>query len=376
MSSSSAAVSEPQARPRRLQVLFVIDNLEIGGVQEFLINYARQIPSHAVTVACLAGPGPMQAPLEEAGAAVRLLGAGPVGAGRLAQFLRSFLGLRRLLAEEGGRFDAIHVHLWRAFAYACALRLYRLPKVTAALACTRAQMPGSVQWFYSCFARYYAHFFVHAPARREFGFLGVPEERLLDQPYFVTERDLSVRERPEADLVLLTIGRLIPQKGHDRAISFQRAVQAADPRRTVLCVLGDGPDRPRLAALADPAGDGVRLVPATLQFARHLAGADAIVKFAVGEGPNSVVRECLCAGLFVASTLETRECHELAEAGLLFPLDAADLDGSARRLLAALREFGPERAAEIRRAARTRWNNEQIRALYESLILPATPAHP
>ncbi len=352
-----------------MNVLFIIDHLEIGGVQEFLVNYATCIPSHQVTVASLAFGGPVKDRLLQAGATVVELANKPHQGylGKALAFTKSFFLLRDYLKSHRTSFDVIHIHLWRSFLYACLLRLYRYPNVTAALACDKRQLPLLVKWFYGVMARRFRYFFVHAPARHQFAFLRIPQERLLDQPYFVTPRNLELKAPLEGEVVLLSAGRLIPQKGHEAALLFTHTMREISHRDVRLVILGDGPDEQRLKALAADYRDWVVIQKATSNLDPFLARADAVIKFAVGEGVNSVVRECLHAGLLVASTLETDECRELAEKNFLIPLDRSNMQTSARALLAAISSRTPEDAARCSTFARLRWNNDAIRSFYESL---------
>lgn len=352
-----------------MKVLFIIDHLDIGGVQEFLANYALHIPSHQVTVASLAPGGTAKSKLVNAGANVIELGA-PANFKNIfiiINYFISFIRLRSFLKEHRHEFDVIHVHLWRAFFYASLLRLYRYPNVTAALACDKRQMPASIRFFYWLMARRFRYFFVHAPARYQFGFLRLPEERLLDQPYFVTKRQLHEKANLPGDIILITAGRLIPQKGHDQAILLARRMRKITSKKVVLAVVGDGVELNRLKEYASEDGPDVIFLPATPHLDPLLACCHAFVKFALGEGVNSLVRECLCAGMLVASTLETPECESLVNEGLMVPLDRHDLDCSAQKLLDAIQSRDKHDIEHCALLAKSLWDNDSIRAFYEAL---------
>jgi phosphatidylinositol alpha-1,6-mannosyltransferase len=98
--------------------------------------------------------------------------------------------------------------------------------------------------------------------------LGVPGERVrvvypgVDAQRFRPDVDgTGVRRRfaPDADLLLLSVGRLQRRKGHDHAIRAMAALRARVPGARYL-IVGDGEERPRLESLARDVGVADRVV--------------------------------------------------------------------------------------------------------------------
>jgi glycosyltransferase involved in cell wall biosynthesis len=101
-------------------------------------------------------------------------------------------------------------------------------------------------------------------------------------------------------LELLGVGRLVPEKGFGDLL--EAVARCATPARVVL--VGDGPDAPRLGALASALGVELTLFgtrsPGELGTA--YANADVLVQPSHAEGLGLVVAEALLAGLPVVAT--------------------------------------------------------------------------
>ena len=141
--------------------------------------------------------------------------------------------------------------------------------------------------------------------------------------------------------VLLVVSRLAEQKGVDRAIRALPAIRASHPD-AVLVVLGDGPARPRLAALALELGvdDAVFLLGRVPDVAYWLRRAVMLVHTPRWEGFGLALLEAMLASLPVVAT-KVSSIPELVldcETGLITPPDA--IPQAVARLLsdAPLRE--------------------------------------
>ena len=114
-----------------------------------------------------------------------------------------------------------------------------------------------------------------------------------------TQRSESLRTQWNADAdttVMLYVGRLSPEKNIDQVIRAYQHSQASQPnRRFKLVIVGDGPDRQRLTALApDAVFCGVQTGVALSQ---HYASADVFVFASEVETFGNVVLEALASGL-------------------------------------------------------------------------------
>lgn len=132
--------------------------------------------------------------------------------------------------------------------------------------------------------------------------------------------------------VTLAVGRLVPVKGFDRLIAMW------DGALGHLLVLGDGPERPRLARLA--AGKPVTLAGHQADARALMGGADLVVFASAREGLSLVLVEALRARVPVVSTpvpgaVDLLPPSQLAAAGELRDAIAAclaDLDAVRARM--------------------------------------------
>jgi len=178
--------------------------------------------------------------------------------------------------------------------------------------------------------------------------VGLPAEKIdvvhygLDAPpaAWGENADLGV---PDDARVLLAISRLVPQKGLDVAVRALARVQEEEPR-AVLVVLGEGPERERLA------GDGVYLPGRVGDVAAWLARAELLVHPARWEGFGLALLEAMLAGKPVVATRVSSipEIVVDGETGLLVPPD--DPDAFAAAILRVLRDPGRLGDAGLTRA--------------------------
>lgn len=166
------------------------------------------------------------------------------------------------------------------------------------------------------------------------------------------------------DLLLLTVGRLSPEKGHDDLFAALRALpERIAGRRVRLLIVGDGGERERLRAAAAPCGD--RVVFAGYQenpwSFYHLG--DVFVLPSHTEGSPLVLLEAMAAGMGIVAC-QVGGVPELVEhestALLVPPAAPQELTAGLRRVLedgglrsrlgaaarAASASFGPEAYAE------------------------------
>jgi len=138
---------------------------------------------------------------------------------------------------------------------------------------------------------------------------GVAPDRLLpcdqlDRPF--------VGDRPR----LVAVGRLGPEKGYDLLIDSLPMLQAADSG-VELHLVGDGPERERLAALAAARGVASRVhLHGWLDDPRPLlATADLFIMCSRYEGLSNAMIEALCNGLPVVAMRRQTGAEEVIEPG-------------------------------------------------------------
>lgn len=176
-------------------------------------------------------------------------------------------------------------------------------------------------------------------------------------------------------------GRLVPGKGLETLLEALAALPPAPSGgRVTLDVLGDGPHRGELEALAARLGvaDAVAWHGHVADRERYLAlleAADAFVFPSPAEGFPKVVLDAAAVGLPVVAS-PVGALRELADRGLIVPVapgDAAALASAVTGLLAdrpgfdALRAAGLAFAADHTRAAEARRLVARLQALYPSL---------
>jgi glycosyltransferase involved in cell wall biosynthesis len=143
---------------------------------------------------------------------------------------------------------------------------------------------------------------------------------------------------------IVAIGSLIPRKGYDVLLRAAAALKAAG-KAFELWIVGEGPERPRLEALAAELqlGEGVRFFGEVADAQDLLAGAHVFAHPAYSEGLCNVILEAMAEGVPVVATPAgaTVEFIEPERTGLLVTAGCPQsLAGALGRLLddPALRE--------------------------------------
>lgn len=179
--------------------------------------------------------------------------------------------------------------------------------------------------------------------------VGLPARKLVVVHYGLDEPPRAWGETrvelPDGPIVA-AVARLVPQKGIDVAV---RALAGVD---ATLVVLGDGPERERLEALAREVGTRLLLPGRVGDVAAVLRGADVLVHPARWEGFGLALLEAMLCGLPVVATRVSSIPEIVAdgETGLLVPPDDPEvLRAALRRALAdpgGMGEAGRRRARE------------------------------
>lgn len=168
------------------------------------------------------------------------------------------------------------------------------------------------------------------------------------------ERDTVRRALGVSGFVLLSVGNLVPAKGHDLVI--EAVAHLLDTR---LLIIGRGPDQSRLRRLIETRGlaERVRILDNMEQDALrdYYGAADALVLASAREGwPNVLLESMACGTPVIATGVgATPDIVAAPEAGVL----AAERSTAA--LLAAirqLREHYPDRAATRAYAEQFGWD--------------------
>ena len=181
--------------------------------------------------------------------------------------------------------------------------------------------------------------------------VGLPSDKVEVVHYGLDELPEPWGENPELELpegarVLLCVARLAPQKGVDVAVRALPAIRAQHPG-AVLVVLGEGPERPRLAA------EGVYLPGRVGDVAAWYRRAELVVHPARWEGFGIALLEAMLAGKPVVASAVSSAPEIVADGltGLLVPPDdPAALASAANGLLADPARAGAYGSAGLERA--------------------------
>jgi len=351
-----------------LRVLNIIGSLDVGGAERYLSRVAPRLREHGVEVeiCCLQKTGPLLAETEAAGVTVhgtrfifRRRGA---GLPRLAPaLLRAVADIRKLV--RGGRYDAVHTYLFLADLLGTA----------------GAQLAGCRRIITS---RRALHAWRHGPAAYEHWLeLGTnlvadeliansrtvledveKHERFLPRGRGVIYNGVDAEQyRPAAPgrgkgpLRLLNVGALSPRKGQEFAITALARLCEAGVEASLVLV-GGGPDRPALEALAErlEVGGQVEFAGEQLDPRPFLEAADLFVFPSRQEGFSNALIEAMASGLPVVASEVGGNREAVGDAGgrIVPPEDAgalaaAILDLAADRgSLAAIGAANRERVAK------------------------------
>ncbi|MCL6543977.1 MAG: glycosyltransferase [Bryobacteraceae bacterium] len=156
---------------------------------------------------------------------------------------------------------------------------------------------------------------------------GLPSARIRIQHMPVSPVDVRPDQASElrrhlgiaaGERVVLTVGRLSQEKGHADALRVFRLLRDRMPAQPLrLLIVGDGPERRRLGALADRLGLAHDVIFAGHQdqIASYYAAADVFLLASHSEGSPNVLLEAMSAGLPVVAT-RVGGVPELAEDGV------------------------------------------------------------
>jgi glycosyltransferase involved in cell wall biosynthesis len=185
-------------------------------------------------------------------------------------------------------------------------------------------------------------------------------------PGQVRER-LGAQGRP----LLLSVGRLHPQKGYDLLVDVAARWRGHDPQ-PLLVIAGDGPDRAALAGRISATGAPVTLLGHRTDVADLLAACDVAVVSSRWEARQLFAQEALSAGRPLVCTAVGGVPGLVGDAAVLVPAGDGDaLAGAVEALL-----DGPARREELAARARARaagWPTEadtvgQVEAVYAELL--------
>jgi glycosyltransferase involved in cell wall biosynthesis len=377
--------------PRVVQrVLYVVDSLGMGGAERGLVLTLRHLDRTRFEpeVAMLWEPASLAREIEELGIRVHRLRArrGPASllvVPRLARLLRS------------GTFDAVHTQvLWASITGRIAGRLARVKVISHLLnvdpgRSRTAELPGVlalkirvVGAIDGLTGHLVDRFVAISEAVRAHPIRGRSWDRrrisVVDRGEDVealrsaAEREVSPPLEDPGTPLILTVGRLAPQKGHRYLLRAMGDVVHESPAAQLL-VAGEGYLDTELRAIADPLGDHVRFLGLRRDVPALLTRADVFVFPSLWEGVGNALREAMLLAVPIVATdiPAHREYVRNGVDGLLVP--PADAEELANAILRLLRD--PDDAAAVgKRAAESaarfdiRITTRQLEAVYDEVL--------
>jgi len=303
-------VNEPGGPERPLSIMHLCAPAHVGGLERVVqgLVTGQAGSGHRVAVVAVVEPGAdtdaFLAPIEQTDAEsirIEVPGRG---------YLRE---IRRVGATlSSWRPDVLHTHGYRSdLLHGVGARRRGVATVTTLHGSSR--MGGASHLFewiqVRALKRFDAVVAVSDPLRASLVSTGLRADRLHLVPNAWTPPDRMVergeaRRRlaaPEARPVIGWVGRLIPIKGCD---VFVEALASLTEHDWVARVVGDGPERPRIEALARRLGlqDRVAFLGAIPDAARLFEGLDLFVLSSRSEGTPMVLLEAMGASLPVVAT--------------------------------------------------------------------------
>jgi glycosyltransferase involved in cell wall biosynthesis len=362
-----------------LRIAHVLSSFGMGGQERVALDLAvgqRALGHEVQAISLAAEEGPLALEFQEAGVATHTV------AKRDGFDVTLFWRLARHLMRS--RIDIVHTHNPQPLIYGAPAA--RLARAGAVHTKHGANPDGGRRLFLRRAAARLTGAYVAvsqttaevARKNRE-----VPEAKLytiengIDLSRFAPDAKARAAVRTELSIpqdaeVAGTVGRLAPEK--DQAL-FIRAMQPTLSEKRQLIIIGDGPERAALEALAGPY---VHLLGARRDTPRLYAALDVFVLSSKTEGLPLVIPEAMAAGLPVVSTAVggiptvVRE----GETGLLTPAGDAAALGAALERLFGDRALAASCGRKGREQSLARYSRERMvrdyLALYEMIIGVAT----
>jgi len=355
---------------KQKSVLFIIDHLGPGGVQEFIYNYCCCQKNEHIVVVSLFCNNVYKSKFSTQGAEVVFLSQVPYSYVNVLCGLAGnpFHQLRKFLLQNKNTFDVIHIRLFAAFFYCSLLRAYKNEKTIPGLDAAVGQLPRVVQTVYRIWAHKYKRFMLPKMYLNEYKKLNIPENRSVWGTYFTTKRIASKTNPFNHTWNILAAGRFIKQKGFTDTIELFSLIKSQCSADIGLYILGEGQEEQSLKSfLKSIAVDNVYFPGYKKDFDNYLCWSSMLVKTAFDEGPNSVVREALTLGIPVASTIESAECRRLADQNVLIAIDRNNLIESAKNLSRYFDGTLQIAKQHLIDFAESQWSDKIVLDLYSSL---------
>lgn len=347
----------------RADVLFLTQNLELGGSQRQLVMLAGGLARRgaAITVAVFYPGGPLWRELEASGVQVVSLDKRgrwdlPAFLGRLARLvmrtrpriIHGYLDVPNLLALLTRPFARGARIVWGVrSSHVDWTRFDRLTQLAFAAGCRLARFADLIVLNSSAGRAYHAQ-------------LGYPAARMvvvpngIDTTTFAPDPVARRAVRAEwgigADEVLVgLVARIDPLKGHDTFLHAAAILAGQLPRVRFVCVgSGEAAILARMQGLAERLGVAQRVTwaGARRDMTAVYSALDLAVSASIGEGFSNVIGEAMAAGVPCIVTDTGDSAWIVGDDALVIPAD--DASALARAMAQALPRLGAELSATCR----------------------------
>jgi len=336
-----------------LNVLHVLETLDMGGAEVFVVNMVNHLSSaFRSTICCIKRSGTAEARIERPD--VRIIEFGK-GEGNDFRILHKMV---RLLQEH--RIDVLHSHSWSVFCESAAAGwLAGTPlSVHTAHGKTYQYSPNDRLRYLKSTVRHgferllargvHVITAVSSAVRDEIvEVVGIPSNKIFVVPngvdvYPPTPERVEARRREinlkNDEVLILAVGRLAPVKNIDWLIHRFPQIKSRIRRPIRLGVIGDGPERSRIEATVERLAleRDVILLGERQDVLDWMALADLFVLPSLYEGTSLALLEAMGSGLAVVATRVggNQEVVRHGETGMLIESqDDEALVGAVTRLL-------------------------------------------
>ena len=354
-----------------MRVLHLIESLEFGGAEKVAIDLANAMAElHEVTICCVKQVGDLGGTVDPR---IRVLCLGKREGNdylvpfRLAGVLRRF------------KIDVLHAHNWGVYLEAALAGTLARTQVMIHTVHgpymdyppgRRAHIKRAIRhrlerMFAPCFVKIVTvSDSIQQYIRDE---IGIAASRMTTIHNGIKTSGASIDKKSNGEVRCITVGRLAEIKNQAMMI---RAFHAADCAESRLQLVGDGPERLKLAALARELGieDRVEITGFRQDIAELLAQSDIFLMSSNYEGISIAVLEAMRAGLPVIGTNVGGMAETVTpESGML--VEAGNVDAMAQALRSLIRTpfIRGDLGAAGRKFLESEFSIDQMVARYETL---------
>jgi glycosyltransferase involved in cell wall biosynthesis len=360
-----------------VRILLIIDELDIGGTEQQILELVRCLPARYAPVVCCFRPGRKAAEIAALG--VRVV--------HLRKRARLDLNLIRALVQliRAERIDVVQTFLIGANLWGrLAALLARVPVVIASERNVDVWEQPVKRWLGRALlglgtdriianANAVRDYLVRRgadPARVVTIRNGVDLDRFA-APLDVADVRRGLGLRPD-DLVATVVARLEPQKGHDVVLDAAARIYERLPRLRFVFVGGGSAEASIRAEVARRGlGDRVVFTGFRTDTADLVRAADLSILVSTKEGMSNTLLESLAAGCPVIASTVGGNAEVVGDAGILIPpRDPAALARAIRQLLGdrpAARRMGARGRERVRREFSVVRMAAETAALYDEL---------